>query len=87
MPGSAWSAIRPRGRHGHHRYFFFVALFANVLAPHNPLKMNSGKGYLPPVWIPIGPDGDAPDPRFLLGTDTLGRDVLSRVICTARGYP
>ena len=64
--------------------FFLVALFANVLAPQNPLKMNSGASYLPPIWIPIGPGGDAPDARFLLGTDTLGRDVLSRVLYGAR---
>ena len=64
--------------------FFATALFANVIAPQNPLKMNSGKSYLPPVWIPIGPGGDAPDPNFVLGTDTLGRDVFSRVLYGAR---
>lgn len=64
--------------------FFGTALFANVIAPHNPLQMNSGKGFLPPVWIAMGPGGDAPDPQFLLGTDTLGRDVLSRILYGAR---
>lgn len=64
--------------------FFVMAIFANVISPNNPLKMNSGKGYLPPVWIPIGPAGDAPDAQFLFGTDTLGRDVLSRVVYGAR---
>lgn len=64
--------------------FFFIAIFANVIVPMNPLQMNSGKGLLPPAWYTIGPTGDAPDPRFLLGTDTLGRDVLSRAIYGAR---
>jgi oligopeptide transport system permease protein len=64
--------------------FFFVAFFANVISPASPLKMNSGKGMLPPIWIPIGPTGDASDPHFFAGTDTLGRDVLSRVIYGAR---
>jgi oligopeptide transport system permease protein len=64
--------------------FFLVAIFASVIVPNNPLKMNSGKGYLPPIWIPIGPAGDAPDPQFILGTDTLGRDVFSRVLYGAR---
>jgi oligopeptide transport system permease protein len=64
--------------------FFAVALFANVISPESPLKLHSGKGMLPPVWYTIGPTGDAPDPEFVLGTDTLGRDVLSRVLYGAR---
>ncbi len=65
-------------------FFFFVALFAPLLAPHNPLQLNSGKDYLPPVWEAKGVNGKASDPSFLLGTDTLGRDVFSRVIYGAR---
>lgn len=64
--------------------FFVVAIFANVISPQNPLKLHSGKGMLPPVWDTLGPTGDAPDPEFVLGTDTLGRDVLSRVMYGAR---
>jgi oligopeptide transport system permease protein len=64
--------------------FFFVAIFANVISPENPLKLHSGQGMLPPVWYTIGPAGDAPNPDFVLGTDTLGRDVLSRVLYGAR---
>jgi oligopeptide transport system permease protein len=61
-----------------------VAIFANVLSPHNPLTFHSGKGYLPPVWIPIGPGGDNPDPSFFMGTDNLGRDTFSRTIYGTR---
>lgn len=64
--------------------FFLVAAFASVLAPHNPLQLNSGKDYLPPAWVAESSSGKAGDPNFLLGTDTLGRDVLSRVIYGAR---
>ncbi len=64
--------------------FFFIAIFAPLIAPHNPLEMNSGKGYLPPSWVSKAINGKAGDPRFLLGTDTLGRDVLSRVLYGAR---
>ncbi len=64
--------------------FFLVALFAPVVAPHNPLQLNSGKDYLPPVWVEKSVAGKTGDPNFLLGTDTLGRDVLSRVIYGAR---
>jgi oligopeptide transport system permease protein len=64
--------------------FFIVAIFANVISPQNPLKLNSGKDLRPPVWYTIGPTGDAPEPDFVLGTDNLGRDVFSRVIYGAR---
>ncbi|PKO15908.1 MAG: ABC transporter permease [Chloroflexi bacterium HGW-Chloroflexi-10] len=64
--------------------FTVVALFANVVAPHNPLLIVSGQKFLPPVWIAEGPNGALPNSDYLLGTDTLGRDVLSRVIYGAR---
>lgn len=64
--------------------FFLVALFAPLIAPHNPLQLNSGKDYLPPVWVAHALSGKAGNPDFLLGTDTLGRDVLSRVMYGAR---
>jgi oligopeptide transport system permease protein len=64
--------------------FTITALFANFIAPHNPLQINSGKGYLPPTFIGTSQSGKVADPAFLLGTDTLGRDVLSRVIYGAR---
>lgn len=49
------------------------ALLAPWLAPQNPLIGDLRGAYLHP-----------PDSRFLLGTDTQGRDVLSRVIWGAR---
>jgi oligopeptide transport system permease protein len=64
--------------------FALVAILAPVLAPHNPLQMNSGKDYMPPAWVDRGPNGKPGTTSFLLGTDTLGRDVLSRVIYGAR---
>ncbi len=65
-------------------FFMFVAIFAPVLAPHNPLELNSGKGFLPPMWVERSSTGKAGVPEFILGTDNLGRDVLSRVIYGAR---
>ena len=64
--------------------FILVAIFAPILAPHNPLQINDGKGYLPPAWISRSAAGKVGDSEFLLGTDTIGRDVLSRVIYGAR---
>lgn len=64
--------------------FVLIAAFAPVIAPHNPLQLNSGKDYLPPFWVEKAANGKAGNPSFIFGTDTLGRDVLSRVIYGAR---
>jgi ABC-type dipeptide/oligopeptide/nickel transport system permease subunit len=64
--------------------FMLLAFFAPLIAPHNPLGLNSGKDYLPPSWVEKAGNGKSGDPAFLLGTDTLGRDVLSRVLYGAR---
>ena len=65
-------------------FFALLALFAPLIAPHNPLQINSGKEALPPAWAKTSPVGKAGDPNFLLGTDQLGRDVLSRTIYGTR---
>jgi peptide/nickel transport system permease protein len=55
-----------------------VAIFADVIAPHNPEIGTLGDRFKPPAWSAGGTE------RFLLGTDHLGRDVLSRLIFGAR---
>jgi peptide/nickel transport system permease protein len=55
-----------------------VAVFANQLAPHNPEVGVLTARFKPPFWV-AGGSAD-----FLLGTDQLGRDVLSRLIFGAR---
>ena len=55
-----------------------VAIFANLLAPHNPEIGSLTVRFRPPVWQTGGSS------RYLLGTDQLGRDVLSRLIFGAR---
>jgi dipeptide transport system permease protein len=55
-----------------------VALFAPLLAPYSPIEQFRGFAKLPPAWAAGG------DPRFLLGTDPLGRDMLSRILYGAR---
>lgn len=64
--------------------FSLIALFANVLAPFSPLEPHSGKDFLPPSWVTQDSAGKAGDPAFFLGTDTLGRDLLSRLLYGAR---
>ncbi|MER7247153.1 ABC transporter permease [Kribbella sp. NPDC000426] len=46
-----------------------LAVFANVLAPHEPTQTNLGNAFAPPATA-----------GYLLGTDDLGRDVLSRIM-------
>ena len=64
--------------------FIGTAIFAPQIAPHNPLELNSGKGFLPPVWVERSATNKTGVAEFLLGTDSLGRDVLSRIIYGAR---
>lgn len=56
----------------------FTAIFAGVLSPHDPLEQFRGFTKLPPFWV------EGSDPRFLLGTDAVGRDMLSRIIHGSR---
>ena len=55
-----------------------AALFAPWLSPHDPLEQDLLSSFLPPSWQANG------DPVFLLGTDNLGRDIVSRLIYGAR---
>ena len=55
-----------------------IAIFAEVLAPHNPEIGTLGDRFHPPAWQAGGTSD------HLLGTDHLGRDVLSRLIFGAR---
>jgi peptide/nickel transport system permease protein len=54
------------------------ALFATQIAPYDPLKGSLAKRLRPPVWQ----EGGSMD--HVLGTDKLGRDILSRMIHGAR---
>jgi len=58
-----------------------AALFAPLIAPANPLDLasyNLADSEIPPRWAVGG------DPRFLLGTDNQGRDMLSAILYGAR---
>jgi dipeptide transport system permease protein len=55
-----------------------IAIFAPLLAPHDPLEQFKGATRLPPFWM------EGADPRFWLGTDAVGRDMLSRLMYGAR---
>ena len=55
-----------------------VAIFADVLAPYDPQIGSLARRYRPPAWQQGG------SMAHLLGTDHVGRDVLSRLIFGAR---
>lgn len=54
-----------------------MAISAPVLAPHDPVETNLVENFLPPF-------GFGGTSSHLLGTDNLGRDILSRVIYGSR---
>jgi len=57
--------------------FVLTAIGAPVLAPHDPLRQS--------LLLRLRPPGTAmPGGKFLLGTDDLGRDLLSRIIYGAQ---
>jgi peptide/nickel transport system permease protein len=59
-------------------FIAFVAVFADVLAPYDPQIGSLARRFKPPVWQEGG------SWAYLLGTDHVGRDVLSRLIFGAR---
>lgn len=56
----------------------FTAIFADILVPHDPAKNDLSNLLKPPVWLEGG------TAEHILGTDNLGRDILSRVIIGSR---
>ncbi len=56
----------------------FVAVFAELVTPHDPLEGDLDDRNEPPAWSEEGTS------EFLLGTDHIGRGILSRMIFGAR---
>ena len=59
-------------------FIILVALLAHVISPHDPIEQYRDALLTPPVWQEGG------DWRFVLGTDQVGRDMLSRIIHGSR---
>ncbi|MFN7168145.1 MAG: ABC transporter permease [Pannonibacter sp.] len=57
---------------------FAAALAAPLIAPQDPLAQDLFLGRMPPFWMA------GAEPGYYLGTDSLGRDVLSRILHGAR---
>ena len=56
----------------------FVAIFADVIAPYGYKDMSLTERLTPPFFMPEG------STAHILGTDTIGRDILSRMLFGAR---
>ena len=56
----------------------FAAIFADWVAPFDPIEQNRSALLLPPMWFEGGSSA------YILGTDDIGRDMLSRIIYGAR---
>lgn len=87
-PGPAW-AVRLRASLGVARrvpkiptavllVLMIFATFGQWIAPHSPVAVDMANSFAPPVWHEEGTANN------LLGTDKLGRDILSRLIRGAR---
>ncbi|MDH4571232.1 ABC transporter permease subunit [Salinicola acroporae] len=59
-------------------FILLVALFAPWVAPHDPAMQDRSALLVPPVWHAGG------SWNYILGTDAVGRDILSRLIFGAR---
>lgn len=59
-------------------FFALAAVFAPLIAPHDPVEQDLMLQYIPPAW------SDRAEPGYLFGTDNLGRDILSRLIYGAQ---
>lgn len=58
--------------------FLVLAAFGPLMAPHPPALHHLADRLTPPLWM------DGGNPSYPLGTDQLGRDVLSRLLYGAR---
>jgi dipeptide transport system permease protein len=59
-------------------FLLLLALFAPLVAPHSPDLTNSAAFLKPPAWQEGG------SWQYLLGTDAIGRDILSRLVYGSR---
>jgi oligopeptide transport system permease protein len=58
----------------------FCAIFAPLIAPYDPVVQNTAANNMDPFWV----GGKYVDSHYVLGSDELGRDILSRLIWSSR---
>jgi ABC-type dipeptide/oligopeptide/nickel transport system permease subunit len=60
-----------------------IAIFASVIAPYDPLAQNGAKTLMEPIWTKLS-GSKFTDPAYIMGSDALGRDIMSLHIYGAR---
>jgi oligopeptide transport system permease protein len=65
-------------------FFTLVAIFAPLIAPHNPIQQTSDNSLRLPAWVQDKDPSRTGKPEHLLGTDAIGRDVFSQLIYGTR---
>jgi ABC-type dipeptide/oligopeptide/nickel transport system permease subunit len=60
-----------------------IAIFAPLLAPYDPLEQHGSRGLMEPIWTQAF-GSKFTDPAFIFGSDSLGRDILSRLMYSSR---
>jgi len=63
--------------------FALCALLAPLIAPYDPLEQNGPKQLMEPIWTQFF-GSKFTDPAYILGSDELGRDILSRLMYSSR---
>ena len=64
--------------------FLFIAVFADRIAPYSVLHTDFRENRLPPFWMDDPILGTKGDPKHILGTADMGRDILSWAIYGTR---
>ncbi len=64
--------------------FALIAIFAKQLAPYSPIEQRSGNSFRQPMWVTTNNAKTTGVPEHILGTDNLGRDLLSQLIYGTR---
>lgn len=59
-------------------FFIFAGVLGGLITPHDPTKYNLREALIPPFWAEGGGF------KNIFGTDSMGRDMLSRIIAGAR---
>jgi oligopeptide transport system permease protein len=64
--------------------YVLIALAAPLIAPYNPVEQTARNSMRPPAWVQTSNPASSGVPQHLLGTDSNGRDVFSRLIYGTR---
>jgi oligopeptide transport system permease protein len=65
-------------------FFALVAIFAPLIAPHNPIAQTSNNSLRLPAWVQDANPKRSGTSEYLLGTDAVGRDLFAQLIYGTR---